>query len=73
MDFNNLSQLTTPAPAEPRVFYGKVVGTEFSVIQVGGNNGKVFVLWMGHRAHFDSRIPFSGDRVKRMFLERYLI
>jgi len=49
------------------------VGTEFSIIQVGGNNGKVFVFWMGHRAHFDSRIPFFGDRVKRMFLERYLI
>jgi hypothetical protein len=42
------------------------VGTEFSVIQVGGNNGKVFVFWMGYRADFDSRSPFFGDRVKRM-------
>jgi hypothetical protein len=58
------SFLTTPASAEPRIYYGKVVGTEFSVIQVRGDDGKVSVFWMGHRTHFDSRIPFFGDRVR---------
>jgi len=56
--------LTNLALAEPRVYYGKVVGTEFSVIQVRGDDGKVSVFWMGHRTHFDSRIPFFGDRVR---------
>ncbi len=56
--------LTTPALAEHGVFYGKVVGTEFSVIQVRGNNGKVSAFWMGHRTHFDSRVPFFEDRVR---------
>ena len=53
-----------PALAEPRVFYGKVVGTEFSVIQVRGDDGKVSVFWMGHRTRLDSRVPFFGDRVR---------
>ena len=56
--------LTNPALAEAKVFYGKVVGTEFSVIQVRGNDGKVSVFWMGHRTHFYSRVPFFGDRVR---------
>ena len=58
------SIMLTPALAEPRVFYGKVVGTEFSVIQVRGEDGKVSVFWMGHRTRLDSRVPFFGDRVR---------
>jgi hypothetical protein len=58
------SIMLTPALAEPRVFYGKVVGTEFSVIQVRGDDGKVSVFWMGHRTRLDSRVPFFGDRVR---------
>jgi hypothetical protein len=58
------SFLTTPALAVHGVFHGRVVGTEFFVIQVRGDNGKVSVFWMGHRTHFDSRIPFFGDRVR---------
>jgi len=50
--------LTTPALAEHGVFYGKVVGTEFSVIQVRGDNGGVSVFWMGHKTRLDSRVPF---------------
>jgi hypothetical protein len=55
------SLLTTPALADHGVFHGKVVGTEFTVIQVRGHDGKVSVFWMGHKAHFDSRVPFFGD------------
>ena len=58
------SLLITPALAEHGVFYGKVVGTEFMVIQVRGGDGKVSAFWMGHRTRFDSRIPFFGDRVR---------
>ena len=60
----NFSFLTAPALAEPRVFYGKVVGTEFSVIQVRGDDGKVSVFWMGYKTRLDSRVPFFGDRVR---------
>jgi uncharacterized membrane protein YdjX (TVP38/TMEM64 family) len=56
--------LTIPALADAGVSYGKVVGTEFSVIQVKGDNGRVSVFWLGHRTHLDFRVPFFGDRVK---------
>ena len=56
--------LTNPALAEPKVSYGKVVGTEFSVIQVRGDDGKVSVFWMGYKTRVDSRVPFFGDRVR---------
>lgn len=55
---------TTPSLAEPRVYHGKVVGTEFSVIQVKGEDGKVSVFWIGYKTRLDSRIPFFGDRVR---------
>ncbi len=58
------SFLTTAALAEHGVFHGRVVGTEFFVIQVKGDNGKVSAFWLGHKTHFDSRIPFFGDRVR---------
>ncbi len=48
----------------PNVYYGKVVGTEFHVIQVRDDHGRISWFWMGHRTHFESRIPFFGDRVR---------
>jgi hypothetical protein len=56
--------LTTLALAEPKVFYGKVVGTEFNVIQARGDDGRISWFWMGRRTHFESRVPFFGDRVR---------
>ncbi len=58
------SFLTTPASAEHGVFHGRVVGTEFFVVQVKGDNGKVSAFWLGHKTYFDSRVPFFGDRVR---------
>ena len=46
------------------VYHGKVVGTEFHVIQVRDDHGRISWFWMGHRTHFESRIPFFGDRVR---------
>lgn len=48
----------------PNVYYGKVVGTEFNVIQVRDDHGRISWSWMGHRTHFESRVPFFGDRVR---------
>ena len=50
--------------AHPNVYYGKVVGTEFFVIQVRGDNGRISVFWLGHRTRLESRVPFFGDRVR---------
>ncbi len=52
-----------------QAFYGKVVGTEFSVIQVRGDDGKISVFWMGYKTHVDSRIPFFGDRVRIEYIK----
>lgn len=52
------------AEEKPKVFYGKVVGTQFSVIQVKGDDGKISVFWMGYRTNLESRVPFFGDRVR---------
>ena len=46
------------------VYYGKVVGTQFNVIQVRDDHGRISWFWMGHRTHFESRVPFFGDRVR---------
>jgi hypothetical protein len=58
------SFLTNPVLAEPRVYFGKVIGTEFFVIQIRGDDGKVSVFWMGYKTRLDSRVPFFGDRVR---------
>jgi hypothetical protein len=60
---------TIPALAEHGVSHGKVMGTELSVIQVRGNNGRVSVFWMGCKTHFNSRVPFFGDRVRIEYLK----
>jgi hypothetical protein len=46
------------------VYHGKVVCTEFNVIQVRDDHGRISWFWMGHRTHFESRVPFFGDRVR---------
>ena len=56
--------LVNTIEAQPRVYYGRVVGTEFSVIQVKGDDGRVSVFWLGHKTHLSSRVPFFGDRVR---------
>jgi len=63
------SLLTTLALAGPNVFYGKVLGTVFNVIQVSGDDGRIWWFWIGHRTHFDSRVPFWGDRVRIEFVK----
>jgi hypothetical protein len=52
------------AEANPHIYYGQVVGTEFNVIQVKDDHGRISWFWMGHRTHFESRMPFFGDRVR---------
>ena len=56
--------LATTAAAGSRVYYGKVVGFVFTVMQVEEENGSISVFWVGHRSHLDSRVPFFGDRVR---------
>lgn len=58
------SLLGAVAEENHKVFYGKVVGTQFSVIQVKGDDGKISVFWMGYRTNLESRVPFFGDRVR---------
>ena len=50
--------------ASPRVYYGQVVGIEFSLLQVRGEDGRVSVFWCGYKTFLDSRPPLIGDRVK---------
>ena len=52
------------AECNSNVYYGKVVGTEFNVIQVRDDHGRISWFWMGHRTHFESKVPFFGDRVR---------
>jgi len=52
------------AECNSNVYYGKVVGTEFNVIQVRDDHGRISWFWVGHRTHFESRVPFFGDRVR---------
>ncbi len=55
--------------AGPRVHYGQVVGIEFSVLQVRGENGGVSVFWCGYKTFLDSRPPFIGDKVKIEYIK----
>jgi hypothetical protein len=52
------------AECNSNVYYGKIVGTEFNVIQVRDDHGRISWFWMGHRTHFESKVPFFGDRVR---------
>ena len=55
--------------AEPGVYVGQVVGIEFSVLQVRGDDGRISVFWCGYKTHLDSRPPFFGDRVKIEYIK----
>ena len=55
--------------AGPSVYYGRVVGIEFSMFQVRGEDGRVSVFWCGYKTFLDSRLPFIGDRVKVEYIK----
>ena len=52
------SLLIDTGEGKPTVYYGKVVATEGTIIQVKADNGKVSAFWLGHRTRFDSRVLF---------------
>ena len=55
--------------ASPGVYVGQVVGIEFSVLQVRGDNGRISTFWCGHKTLLESRPPFFGDRVKIQYIK----
>ena len=55
--------------ASPRVYYGQVVGIEFSLLQVRGEDGRVSVFWCGYKTFLDTRPPLIGDRVKVEYIK----
>ncbi len=55
--------------ASSGVYVGEVVGIEFSVLQVRGDDGRISVFWCGHKTYLDSRAPFFGDRVKIEYIK----
>ena len=55
--------------AGTRVYYGQVVGIEFSLLQVRGEDGRVSVFWCGYKTFVDSRPPLIGDRVKVEYIK----
>ena len=55
--------------AVPRVYVGQVVGIEFSVLQVRGDDGRISVFWCGHKTRLESRPPFFGDTVKIEYIK----
>lgn len=63
------SFLVNTTEGQPKIYYGKVVGTEFTVIQVKGDDGRVSVFWLGHKTNLDSRVPFFGDRVRIEYIK----
>ncbi len=61
--------LANRVEATPGVYYGRVVGIEFSVLQVRGENGRVSVFWCGYKTFLNSRPPLIGDRVKIEYIK----
>jgi hypothetical protein len=61
--------LINSVSAGTRVYYGQVVGIEFSVLQVRGEDGRVSVFWCGYKTFLDSRPPLIGDRVKIEYIK----
>jgi len=55
--------------AGPWVCYGQVVGIEFSVLQVRGDDGRISLFWCGYKTRLDSRFPFFGDKVKIEYIK----
>ncbi len=63
---------SNPLEAAAGVYYGQVVGIEFSVIHVRGENGKVSAFWCGYKTSVDSRPPLIGDKVKVEYVKDFL-
>ncbi len=57
------------AGARTRLYYGQVVGIEFSLLQVRDEDGRVSVFWCGYKTFLDSRPPLIGDRVKIEYIK----
>ncbi len=55
--------------AAPGAYVGQVVGIEFSVLQVRGDDGRVSVFWCGYKTRLETRPPFFGDRVKIEYIK----
>jgi len=55
--------------ASSGVYVGQVVGIEFSVLQVRGDDGRISVFWCGYKTLLESRPPFFGDRVKIEYIK----
>jgi hypothetical protein len=64
-----VSLLINSAGAVTSVYYGHVVGIEFSLLQVRGEDGRVSVFWCGYKTSVDSRPPLIGDRVKVEYIK----
>ena len=63
------SLLVNAVEGNSNIYHGKVVGTEFNVIQVRDDHGRISWFWMGYRTHFESRVPFFGDRVRIEYIK----
>lgn len=61
--------VANPVVAATRVYYGQVVGIEFTVIQVRGDNDRISVFWLGYKTNLDSRFPIWGDRVRVEYIK----
>jgi hypothetical protein len=55
--------------ARTNVYYGQVVGIEFTMLQVRDEDGRVSVFWCGYKTFLDSRPPLIGDRVKIEYIK----
>ncbi len=55
--------------ASTRVYYGQVVGIEFTMLQVRDEDGRVSVFWCGYKTSVDSRPPLIGDKVKVEYIK----
>lgn len=57
------------AGATTKVYYGQVIGIEFTMLQVRDEDGRVSVFWCGHKTFLESRPPLIGDRVKIEYIK----
>ena len=55
--------------ATTKVYYGQVIGIEFTMLQVRDEDGRVSVFWCGYKTFLDSRPPLIGDRVKIEYIK----
>jgi len=60
---------TNPVGASSGVYYGQVIGIEFSILQVRAEDGKVSTFWCGYKTLLESRPPLIGDKVKIEYIK----